>query len=360
MRTVFYILILAWTAQLHAICVDEKFVFGAQLGPLTYRYDVMVETSAKLYRPLSQKKTYAPALYKVQLFPKSSSASPIMLGPLFRVPASESNLDPIAHYNQNYIEYYTYGRMRSYLRANEQALDRANYQFGVVGKSLEGRDLFFVGPRQLDPQKKTIVMFGRHHGDEGTANWVIEGFVDAFLSRPSVRSKYQLLLYPMINPDGAMRMSRHNYSGRDLNRAWTSFSGHDEIEHIHKHLRPFLKESKNVLLVLDMHGSWREDFVYRVDADFSGEDFFALQKAFVDELGALDPWQNGKDIISNGDPGMARIVMVSQYGLNALTHETLKNIPLDNPLKRSRAALKKQGADLLRAISRFDHSLTAP
>ncbi len=39
----------------------------------------------------------------------------------------------------------------------------------------------------MDLTKKTIVMFGRHHGDEGTANWIIEGFFKRFLGSAELK-----------------------------------------------------------------------------------------------------------------------------------------------------------------------------
>ena len=106
-------------------------------------------------------------------------------------------------YNDRYVEYYRYERIQNYIAEKRESLESLGYKIETIGKSLEGRDLYAIYPKEIDSSKETILMFGRHHGDEGTANWIIEGFLDNYLSDFEVNSKYQLILYPMVNPDGA-------------------------------------------------------------------------------------------------------------------------------------------------------------
>ncbi len=321
--------------SLHAVCVHEKTILGAQLPELQKQYDVYAETEKGSFKKLI--KAISIQIYNVQLLPKSEK--------------SFEKSGPFDRYNRKYVEYYTYPRIVKFLDAKRENLDTIGYEIQTVGKSLKGRDLFYVGPKSLDPSKKTIVMFGRHHGDEGTANWIIEGFLNQYISDKSFNEEFQLVLYPMVNPDGAMERSRYNANGRDLNRSWDTELGKDEIVSIHGHLASMLRKLSKVVIALDMHGSFEEDFIYRVKRSYKGEDFYNLQQKFIDELGIYDPWQNGNYILSNGHPKMARLVLLNHYNLHALTHETIRNIRLKNKEGRTKQSLIEQGEAVVSAIS---------
>lgn len=328
------------TAAALGVCVDERVIFGSQIEELSRKFDVYVETENAKFRKINPEEAVFLQSYHAQLLPKSSET----------INPNLKSSDPFARYNKRYIKYYTYPRMVEYLEKVEGAFSEYGYKIEKAGKSLGNRDLYYVGPKNLDPQKKTIVMFGRHHGDEGTANWIIEGFVNRFLQEAEFRDEYQLVLYPMINPDGAMEQTRYNLNGRDLNRSWSESSGHDEIVAIHGHLGKKLRKLKKTVIALDMHGSWDEDFIYRVKRGFKGDDFYEMQQDFIDELGAYDPWQAGNYILSNGHPGMARIVLINHYKLHALTHESIRNIPLKNNRGRKLESLVEQGEAIVTAI----------
>lgn len=309
-------------------CVHERVVLGSEIESLSKEYSVFVSNKNNQYKKVSTKNIIAINTYKVQL--------------------THQFYGDFNAYNKKYIEYYTYPHMQDFLNSKKQMIDQVGYEQRIIGKSIKGRDLFYIGPKQLDSNKQTIVMLGRHHGDEGTANWIIEGFFNKFLSSPEFRAKYQLLLYPMINPDGAMAQTRYNENGRDLNRSWTRTSGYDEISIIHPHMKSKIQNLRSIEIVLDMHGSIREDFIYRVDKGFWNTDFYNLQQNFIDKLSRFDPWQRGNFILSNGDPGMARIRMIKDYNLNALTHETIRNIKKST--FRTKQDLFSQGEALVKAL----------
>ena len=248
-------------------------------------------------------------------------------------------------YNDRYVEYYRYERIQNYIAQKRESLESLGYKIETIGKSLEGRDLYAIYPKTIDPSKETVLMFGRHHGDEGTANWIIEGFLDNYLSDFEVNSKYQLILYPMVNPDGAENKVRYNKSGKDLNRVWDTAASRskDEVGIIHTHLNGIYLNQNKPIIALDMHGSFTQDFIYRVKKNYVSRDFYNKQQSFIDELARFDRWQAGNFKLSNGDPKMARIVMVKDFGINALTHESIRDIELNNTTNRSIQSLKSQG-----------------
>ncbi|MGK0368067.1 MAG: hypothetical protein ACI9QD_001207 [Thermoproteota archaeon] len=269
--------------------------------------------------------------------------------------SSELMTKQIGSYDQVNIKYYGYDRINTYLSENQALFQEFGYQVTVVGQSILGRNLYALFPLETSNTKKTIVMTGRQHGDEGSANYIIEGFLNELFSNAnkSWHSDHQLVLYPMVNPDGAEKHVRYNNNGRDLNRSWhRNASGeHDEIVHIHNHLRTLWSTiEKNIFIVLDMHGSFTEDFIYRVNKSYRGDTFFAHQQEFISELKNFDPWQNGNFQLSSGSRTMARIVMVKDFGMNALTHETPRDIKLNNSLGRSIQTLMDQGVGVFTSI----------
>ena len=316
-----------------AVCVHEKVLDSSSLKELKGQ-NVYVETSNAIYKKLIDVKIIEGQKYKVQIHQKH-------------------NTDEMGDYDSKYLKYYTYKRMQDYLLKIDGLINSVGMQTRVIGKSIEGRDLYAVTPKKIK-NKKTILMFGRHHGDEGTANWIIEGFFNKYLSDKNFRDEYQLILYPMINPDGAVAHSRYNSKGRDLNRSWHKNIGknYDEIKVFHKDLRPILMQLKeNIFITLDMHGSFSRDFIYRVRKNYVSREFYDHQQKFIDELAAYDTWQNGTFIHSNGDKAMSRIVLIDHYKVNAMTHESIKNIPLDNDRGRSVDTLIEQGVAIKKSIS---------
>src|SRR5690606_11333365 len=256
-------------------------------------------------------------------------------------------------YDDRYIKYYHYSRVLEFLQEYQTRFEQNDYIVETVGHSLSGRELKVVHPRVLDPNKKLIVMFGRHHGDEGTANWIIEGFVEDFFSKPEVLEEYQLVLYPMVNPDGAENQVRYNNNRYDLNRVWgvTPAQSKDEVISIHSHLEDFvIKAGFEPIITLDMHGSFTDDFIYRVGSSTFGRSYYHMQQLFIDDLGTRDPWQAGNYILSEGAAGMARIRLAKVHGWHTLTHETPRDIPLNNRQGRSLDTLKAQGIAALETI----------
>lgn len=315
-------------------CVHEKIVFGHELKQMQ-NASIFVETSQAIFTPVNNVKILDEKSYRIQV---SHS---------FELNKNKSN-----DYNSKFLKYYSYGRIQKYLNDKKLEILNAGYEVKVIGKSIKGRDLYSVTPKVFK-NKKTILMFGRHHGDEGTANWIIEGFFNEYLTNKKFRDEYQLVLYPMINPDGTEAKSRYNANGRDLNRSWSADPKNDldEIKFIHSDLRQVMsKIGKNIFIALDMHGSFRKDFIYRVKENYVSSDFFNSQQIFINELAIFDSWQNGASIHSNGDPAMARLVLINHYKKNAMTHETVKNIPKRNNQGRSVQTLMDQGLAIVKSI----------
>lgn len=322
-----------------AECVEEVQVLGKDIQGFTQNNAVYVEVEDGSYEVLENVRIDSKASYKIQLLDKNIE--------YFK---SAKSAKSAGDYNERYLEYYTPDHLNRYLKSRRDGLEKIGMEIKVIGKSLKGRDLYAIIPKNL-LAKKTILMFGRHHGDEGTANWIIEGFLDEYIKRLDFHNDFQLILYPMINPDGAASRLRYNSRGRDLNRSWKASpeGSYDEIKTIFSDAKKYIDIlGDKIILAADMHGSIGEDFIFRVTRSFVSPIFYGLQQSFIDELSKLDFWQKGSFKLSNGDPNMARIRLINHYNLNAITHETVKNIPRKS--SRRLVDLNAQGVSLLHAI----------
>jgi len=298
-----------------------------------------------------------------------------------------------------YLPYYFYDReFTNYVNQEngiKTAVENKGYQIVEIGKSIEGRPLYAIFPNQLQLQKDTIVITCRHHGDEMASNYVLEGFLNKVFEHGSNDphnwlDKFQLFVYPFINPDGGEAGKRVNANGLDLNRQWRKDlrGENDEIAIIHQHLDSLLRRAnlneKSVKLMFDLHGSDDlHNFVYRVpqnrdafaDYDPNKKKFFiektffsdmnglqylqyyTMQTRFLENLFALDDFLNNKsgkitaagDSASFGDEGMLRVVFGRQ-GYNALTHEIIKHPRKINIEGRTLDTLRNEGEAIYEAI----------
>ena len=187
-------------------CVEEKLVKGSDISYIDGTSYIEYEPGR--YQKLGPTlKLHDSKIYKVQVNQQISKKT----------------------YNKRYLEYYTYEHLLKFLEENRENFEKLGYQIKPIGQSIEKRNLFSVTPSSMDKAKKTVIMFGRHHGDEGTANWIIEGFLRKLFLEDNAQwfEKNQLVLYPMINPDGANARTRYNSNGYDLNRKWSNTRGPD-------------------------------------------------------------------------------------------------------------------------------------
>jgi hypothetical protein len=138
--------------------------------------------------------------------------------------------------------YYTWDRFVTYMGeiSNEPLA-----QVTQVGQSIQGRPLMriVIDDPSFSSDRKTVVMVARQHGDEFGSSYVVEGVLDHLLDRRTAdgrgtrplpgplvgglatgRAKalrgLRWVIYPFMNPDGAVANQRYNANGVDLNRDW--------------------------------------------------------------------------------------------------------------------------------------------
>ena len=90
-----------------------------------------------------------------------------------------------------------------------------------VGRSAEGRTISML---KLGAGKTTVFLWSQMHGDESTATMALLDMLKFFLQEPdhivtrSILDKLNLLIIPMLNPDGAERFQRRTAQSIDMNR----------------------------------------------------------------------------------------------------------------------------------------------
>lgn len=97
----------------------------------------------------------------------------------------------------------------------------------LVGHSMLNRPIYAVRT-QKSKGKKMIVIVGGQHPPEITGHLALRHFVDGLFSSTRqakrFRKKYEIVVVPMLNPDGIEEGHwRHNMGGVDLNRDWIDF-----------------------------------------------------------------------------------------------------------------------------------------
>lgn len=143
--------------------------------------------------------------------------------------------------------------------------------FSTVGKSKLNRDLFHLEIGRGDPRKKeAILIISRQHPPEVTGYLAMQAFVEAILEDTPIanafRSKFRILVFPLMNPDGVdLGHWRHNVGGVDLNRDW-AFYHQPEVKQVADFFVNTLRKNKNkAVLGLDFHSTWDDVFYTMTD-----------------------------------------------------------------------------------------------
>ena len=197
----------------------------------------------------------------------------------------------------------------------------------VAGESTLGRDLpgFAIRSGAMD-KRPTIVLLSRQHPPEVTGFLCLQAFLDGILEHPqrdAFLSKYQLLVYPLLNPDGVdLGHWRHGAGGIDGNRDWAKYR-QPEARQIANSIVGLMKENESkVVLGMDFHSTYR-------DVYYTHEDEVQPPSALP---GFKDAWLKGieagigGDFLINEDPGMVGKPTTmswfrTQFGAEGITYE---------------------------------------
>ncbi len=176
-----------------------------------------------------------------------------------------------------------------------------------------------------------ILLLGRQHPPEVTGAFAYQDFVERLFDDDELaqnfRQVYQLVLVPLVNPDGvAMGYWRMNRGGMDLNRDWGLFT-QPETRAIGHWLAETVEETPLTLL-LDFHSTWNDVFYGQHPSDNPTPIGFnqAWYQAIQARLGEDTPAWSGQN-----NPGLptAKSWARRVYGVSALTYEVGDKTPRD-------------------------------
>jgi len=137
-----------------------------------------------------------------------------------------------------------------------------------IGQSILGKviNALSIG----NNEKRLIVVLSRQHPPEVTGYMAMQEFIRSVTSNTELaknfRKKYQLLLIPLINPDGVDEGNwRHSAAGVDLNRDWEHFL-QPETRSVRDYLLKKI-EHQNVKIYfgIDFHSTYYDVFYTNED-----------------------------------------------------------------------------------------------
>lgn len=134
-------------------------------------------------------------------------------------------MNDVTRFIDNYLKFRDQSVSGRYLPFSilETKLNKLSSEFKVqvLGASVLGKEVFSV---KLGSGKKKVLAWSQMHGNESTTTKAIFDLFNFFANRKSfpeaekVFSELEILILPMLNPDGATAYTRENARGEDLNR----------------------------------------------------------------------------------------------------------------------------------------------
>lgn len=146
----------------------------------------------------------------------------------------------------------------------QQMAQHNDVNFNTIGQSKLGRDLYRLDIGQTPLKKKpTIVILSRQHPPEVTGWLAMRAFVEELLAdhrlASDFRSRYRILVYPLMNPDGVdLGHWRHNAGGIDLNRDWAYYHQPETRQITNDIVRSLHETKSDPILGLDFHSTYRD------------------------------------------------------------------------------------------------------
>ncbi|UEG52182.1 M14 family metallopeptidase [Mucilaginibacter daejeonensis] len=214
-----------------------------------------------------------------------------------------------------------------------------------VGTSLMGKPIYMLTTKGSDG-KKLVVVLSRQHPPEVTGYMAMQEFVRTVTGNSalaeSFRQQYELVLFPMLNPDGVDEGNwRHSAAGVDLNRDWENFEQPETQSVKQAMTRMIDQQNARVYFALDFHSTYYDIFYINQLADpaSSNAPGFTLKW-----LGAMKNAIQGfnPNIKPSGNGGNVSKSWFSRVlGAEALTYEVGDNTARPQLLQKGRVAAEE-------------------
>lgn len=201
---------------------------------------------------------------------------------------------------------------------------------GMVKKEVVGFSLLSKPINMLHTTgsngKKLIIILSRQHPPEVTGYMAMQEFVrtltDPSAAAKQFRKNYELVLFPMINPDGVDEGNwRHSAAGVDLNRDWENFD-QPETRAVKTQVLKLVKHQRaKVYFALDFHSTYYDIFYVNQIKDPASSNAPGLSEKW---LSGMQRSLNGflPNIKPSGNGGnVSKSWFSRELGAEALTYE---------------------------------------
>jgi len=140
-----------------------------------------------------------------------------------------------------------------------------------AGKSVLNQDVFVVSSESEETKSSAVLIARQHPPEVPGGSIAFKSFFENIMSDSelaiSFREKFNLYVFPLINPDGSdLGNWRHNANGVDLNRDWQDFTQPET-----QIVRDFVaskteKEGKVISFGIDFHTSYNGPYLLILDS----------------------------------------------------------------------------------------------
>ena len=203
-----------------------------------------------------------------------------------------------------------------------------------IGESREGRDLLFLNIGSGSPQgKETILVFSRQHPPEVTGYMAMQYFIEEILNNTELarefRKKYNIMVFPLLNPDGVdLGHWRHNTGGIDLNRDWAYYRQPETKLVSDFIVREVDAHESKVILGLDFHSTYN-DIYYTIEGDSISSNLPDFRKQWFGALEENIPRYKVKESSADLEKPVSKSWFYTQFNAEGITYEIGDNTPRD-------------------------------
>lgn len=190
----------------------------------------------------------------------------------------------------------------------------------TLGRSHDGRPIEAIRLGRADAPR-LVILLGRQHPPEVSGAVAMEAFVDALAEGASSLGDVQVIVVPLLNPDGTARGHwRANRGGIDLNRDWGGFT-QPETRAVKSWLDA-LPAGVRPVLMLDFHSTRTNLFYVQGETEATPAQL-RFRKAWLDgREGALSGYPfTIEPRNANPGSGTAKNWFHATYAIPAYTYE---------------------------------------
>ncbi len=250
-------------------------------------------------------------------------------------------------------ELFTTEHLRDWLaeiKRKSPETELGTYGNSKLGRPMQTATLF----EKSKNQKEIIVLMSRQHPPETTGQLAFLHFVERLLEddpmTQAFKQKYQVLLFPMQNPDGVdLGHWRHNAGGIDLNRDWDRYN-QPETKQMAEYIVDYANKHKSkVVLGLDFHSTY-EDVYYTNNAD-TATAYPNFTTDWLTEIKRAIPNYEPNISPSNVGQPVSKGWFFVQFKAVGITYEIGDDTPRDFIKIKSRIAAEKMMSVLLESTT---------